>query len=102
MVDFNKESRLEEYRTLLTKEGGPTAEDLLTLNDLINQDLTTAEEYAAQATRITAENSELRDTNHKLFLRVTGGEQQEQDSREVTSRDDAAKLFAEMIEKGEL
>lgn len=100
---FIAKERLTLYNQLLTKDGGLTAEDLLTINDMITEDLTGREVAEATADKLTSDNQGLRDTNHKLFLRVTGGTSPTQvEGPELSPEEQAEGAFNKLIQEGVL
>lgn len=101
MAKVNKEERLTAYKAILTKEGGLKAEDALALLDMVTTDLTVASELDTQNDALANENTELKGTNHKLFLRVTEDKAPPQ-QEDVKTREDVKASFEELIKKGEL
>ncbi len=98
---FKAKDRLTQYTALLTKEGGLSAEDLLTLNDMISEDLTGRETADSQVDQLNATNQSLRDTNHKLFLRVTGGTSPtEVEGPELSPEEQSEAAFNNLIKEG--
>lgn len=93
------EKRVTEYKQILTQEN-LTSEHLLTAIDMITADLTSLDEKAKTVDTLSATVTELRDTNHKLFLKVTGTQEDgfNPNSEEVNAKE----KFKEMIAKGEL
>lgn len=100
---FNAKERLTHYTALLTKEGGPNADDLLALHDMLQEDLTGRETAELTGEQSLTEIDRLRDVNHRLFLRVTGGpDTQEVESTGLSGEEQSELAFNALIEKGVL
>ncbi len=100
---FKAAERIGAYTAILTKKDPLTAEDLLSLNDMINEDLNAREASESLSDQRASEINSLRDTNHKLFLRVTGGPSPTQvEAPDVNPEASAEAAFNELIKKGVL
>ena len=100
---FDSKTRLAAYSAILTKPDGINPEDLLNLNDMITSDLGAYEAESAEKDKLTTDNQSLRDTNHKLFLKVTGGQPATTVETPVLSPDESAlDAFQQLIKDGVL
>ena len=100
---FSAKDRLSAYTAILTQQEPLTPEQLLSLNDMINEDLTGREVAENRQADLEASNQSLRDTNHKLFLRVTGGQSPtEVEGPELSEDEQAEDAFNKLIKEGVL
>lgn len=98
-VAFFDSERQTSYRSILTKPD-LNSQDLLTLNDMLTEDFAKGTELESENETLKADNQSLRDTNHKLFLRVTNpAEDNQQNTEETLSKED---VFKKMIEEGKI
>lgn len=92
------DNRKKEYKDILTKEN-VTTQDLIKLNDMLTEDFAKVDEIESTNLTLKTENDDLKDTNHKLFLKVTS---EDNIDSENTVEKSMTETFAEMIQKGEI
>lgn len=100
MAEFNAEARLKAYKELLnTKDLG--VEQLMMINDMLEIDVNLLSNVNNETSQLKEEITRLRDTNHQLFLRVTG-DSNTLANNPINSEMDMAQTFEKMIQEGTL